>query len=449
MTTRSNRQAPSAALSQAERVGERIRRLRQERGLSQRDIAGPGVSAAYISRIEKGDREPSIRALRGLAERLGVSADLLETGRDAVDIMSCEVDVADAELELRFADNPAAAAEKFSRLLRAADAAGDRDTAGRARAGLGLSAAQRGDYDEAVELLESVMEAGSISYSTDPDVPAALARSYMAQGRCGEAILLLRRCLDELRDRESPRAAYVRLATFLSYALSDLGDLEGARQALDDALAAGEGFADAESRVRLYWSSARLAALAGDHAMARAQIRRAMGVFEQLEDVVHLARAHLLNVENLLSQGDIDGASEHLAIATTLLGAGSMRRDQAWLALLRAQVLIARGDHRAAQREAKQAVELSDDRELRGRAQTAAGEAFALHGSASKALEKFGCAERELLGGESRFLLALYERWSQLLEAEGRLEDALGVMRRATSLAGERNRSRIRAGRVS
>ena len=35
-----------------ETVGQRLRRLRLERGLSQRQLAAPGVSYAYISRIE-------------------------------------------------------------------------------------------------------------------------------------------------------------------------------------------------------------------------------------------------------------------------------------------------------------------------------------------------------------------------------------------------------------
>jgi transcriptional regulator with XRE-family HTH domain len=65
-----------------ETVGQRLRRLRLERGLSQRELSGPGVSYAYISRIEAGERQPSVKALRKLAEKLGVSPDYLETGRD-------------------------------------------------------------------------------------------------------------------------------------------------------------------------------------------------------------------------------------------------------------------------------------------------------------------------------------------------------------------------------
>src|ERR1700726_948157 len=63
-----------------ETIGERLKRLRLERGLSQRELAAPGVSYAYISRIEAGTRQPSVKALRRLAAKLGVSADYLETG---------------------------------------------------------------------------------------------------------------------------------------------------------------------------------------------------------------------------------------------------------------------------------------------------------------------------------------------------------------------------------
>src|SRR5947208_16003903 len=87
----------------AETVGERLRRLRLERGFSQRDLAEKGVSYAYISRIEGGARRPSVKALRMLARKLGVSADYLETGSELREVDERELRIADAELELRLA----------------------------------------------------------------------------------------------------------------------------------------------------------------------------------------------------------------------------------------------------------------------------------------------------------------------------------------------------------
>jgi len=101
---------------QAETIGQRLRRLRLERGLSQRELSERGVSYAYISRIEAGARRPSVKALRMLARKLGVSADYLETGSEIRDTDERELQIADAELELRLAENPEEAEAKLERL---------------------------------------------------------------------------------------------------------------------------------------------------------------------------------------------------------------------------------------------------------------------------------------------------------------------------------------------
>jgi transcriptional regulator with XRE-family HTH domain len=65
-----------------EDVGARLKRLRLAKGFSQRDLSSPGVSYAYISRIEAGARTPSVKALRKLARKLDVTVEYLETGSD-------------------------------------------------------------------------------------------------------------------------------------------------------------------------------------------------------------------------------------------------------------------------------------------------------------------------------------------------------------------------------
>jgi transcriptional regulator with XRE-family HTH domain len=67
----------------SETPGARIRRLRLERGLSQRQLAQPGVSYTYLSRIETDQRPASPTALRLLANKLGVLPEYLESGRTA------------------------------------------------------------------------------------------------------------------------------------------------------------------------------------------------------------------------------------------------------------------------------------------------------------------------------------------------------------------------------
>jgi transcriptional regulator with XRE-family HTH domain len=66
-------------------VGRRLREARIASGLSQRELAFPGCSAAYISRIEQGERTPSLQVLRELAERCDATETFLAWGREELD----------------------------------------------------------------------------------------------------------------------------------------------------------------------------------------------------------------------------------------------------------------------------------------------------------------------------------------------------------------------------
>ncbi len=65
-------------------VGRRLHEAREAAGLSQRELAFPGCSAAYISRIERGERVPSLQVLRELSGRTGVSEQMLAFGRETL-----------------------------------------------------------------------------------------------------------------------------------------------------------------------------------------------------------------------------------------------------------------------------------------------------------------------------------------------------------------------------
>src|SRR3954451_2190340 len=114
-----------------ETIGQRLRRVRIDRGLTQRALACDGVSHAHISRIEAGTREASVKALRLLAARLGVSADYLERGTDPLGRPQIARDLGDAELALRLAPDPAVGA-RLRELRDAAEEAGAPDLAARA-----------------------------------------------------------------------------------------------------------------------------------------------------------------------------------------------------------------------------------------------------------------------------------------------------------------------------
>jgi transcriptional regulator with XRE-family HTH domain len=61
-------------------IAARLRELRIEAGLSQRQLATDGVSHAYISRLESGQRVASLQAMIALARRLETTAERLVFG---------------------------------------------------------------------------------------------------------------------------------------------------------------------------------------------------------------------------------------------------------------------------------------------------------------------------------------------------------------------------------
>ncbi len=57
------------------RLGQNVRRLRVEKGLSQEAFAHEaGIHRTYVSDIERGARNPTILIVEKLAERLGATA---------------------------------------------------------------------------------------------------------------------------------------------------------------------------------------------------------------------------------------------------------------------------------------------------------------------------------------------------------------------------------------
>jgi transcriptional regulator with XRE-family HTH domain len=59
-------------------LGENVRRYRKLKGMTQEQLAlDAGMERSYVSDLERGQRNPSVRSLGRLAQALGVSPHLL------------------------------------------------------------------------------------------------------------------------------------------------------------------------------------------------------------------------------------------------------------------------------------------------------------------------------------------------------------------------------------
>jgi tetratricopeptide (TPR) repeat protein len=425
--------------SHRESIGERLRRLRAERGFSQRELSSPGVSYAYISRIEAGTRQPSVKALRKLARKLGVSPDYLETGAEVGDAERREIVLADAEIELRLAGAGGDAERRLGELLADAVEAGDRPAATRARIALGTAAASEGRIDEAAELLEDATADDGVTPVGRPDVFAQLGELYLARGETRRAADLFERCLADVT-AEAPEhtTARVRFATGLSHALSEAGDLERAQEFLDEVLGAREETTDPYRRVELYWSLARHSGADGRQAAALEHARRATALLDALDDTAQLGRAHLLCGSILLRRGDADAAQAQLQRAERIFETQPGFPDLALLRVEQARRAVFLGDGDEAVERSREALRLLGEtgHADRGAASVALAEGLALRGDTDAAAEAFRDAVDSFeQAGLVHDAAQAYRSWGRILREAGREQEALDALDRAAELA--------------
>ena len=422
--------------SAPETIGQRLKRLRLEQGLSQRELASPGVSYAYISRIEAGTRQPSVKALRRLGAKLGVSAEYLETGSMLDPAERRELRLADLELAIRLGESEGVE-ERLRELVDEALAAGDGACALRARVALASLALESGAFGYAVTLLEAALADEPFVPVDRFDIYAQLGRAYAGSGRADQAVELFERCLEEAEASGADAATSVRYATLLSYALSDAGDLARAERVVQDALDRAHETEDPYMRVRLYWSMARLAHQEGRAAVALTNVRKAIALLQATDDSFHLARAHILAAGITLSREDIASCERHLDHAEQLLGAHPAMEDAVEIKILRSRLAIRHGNATEAIALARETLDLVGDESPadEGLAFAALGDGLALAGENPGADEAYRRAA-DLLEAQGRWRDATQacRAWAQMLRATGHEEQALDVLDRATEL---------------
>jgi tetratricopeptide (TPR) repeat protein len=316
-------------------VGERLRVAREAAGLSQRQLAFTGCSPAYISRIESGDRIPSLQLLRELGRRLGISEDYLATGSDPRSAR--DTHVLEAEVALRLGDLELAES-LYTTMLE--ESSGDAERAV-ARAGFGEIAFRRSDPRLAIDHFEAAIELSG-SETLDPDVADSLGRTYTMMGELESAIGVFERGLEDAEADDDVLRA-VQFMVLLGQALIDAGDFDRAAELLGRALAIGKDFQSPGVRARLYWTQSRLHAERNEPEPAARYARAALEVLRTIEDTYRTGRAHQLLAHIELNRGRVEEALGTLEEGRPLLEAAGSPVERAQYRLEEARALAKLG----------------------------------------------------------------------------------------------------------
>jgi tetratricopeptide (TPR) repeat protein len=407
-------------------VGARLRAAREQSGLSQRALAFPGCSAAYLSRIEAGERTPSLQVLRELARRLGVREEYLATG--AARGRSSAEKLVEAEVALRL-DETELAERLFAEVLEGSEPGVEQ---GRALAGLGQLAFRQGDPARAIERFERALELAGEG-PPEPALADTLGRSYALMGRLEDAVALFKRVL-AAAEAVDDAIGRLRFTVLLANALIDQAEFAEAEALLAPTLEQAERSRDPLLRARLYWSQSRLHAEQDEPEQAASYARKALEILELTEHATYVARARQLLAHIELDRGEASEALTLLAEGRELM-LGASELEQAQYRLEEARALAALGEREQA---IKLALEVSGVMaraapEDAGRGFALLADLFASLGEAERAGELYELAVELLERNPNRYLVHAYTRYADFLQEQGRQDEAFRLLRKALS----------------
>lgn len=409
-------------------VGRRLKQARENAGLSQRQLSFPGCSPAYISRIEAGDRIPSLQLLREMGRRLGVSEDYLATGTERHDENAA---LLEAEISLRL-DEPERAGQLYTEALERATTSDERALA---LVGLGQVAYRKSKPREAISRLEEARAVARADLVDQPGWADTLGRAYASIDQINAAIRIFERSLSSAEER-ADAVESVRFAVLLANAYIDKTEFEAAEQLLERILTIAPDSKDPMFRARLYWSQSRLYAAREDHQRAARYARNALNLLELTEHNYYTAQAHQLLAHIELDRKQPEEAIELLEKGLALLTTGGTPVDIALFKLEQARALIQLDRHEEAASLAMDASETLADASPHngGRGYAVVAEVYSELGDRAKAIELYELAADVLSSHPSRYLLEVYEKLAELLEAEGQKDEALTVLKKAVSV---------------
>ncbi|TMJ96765.1 MAG: tetratricopeptide repeat protein [Actinobacteria bacterium] len=405
-------------------VGRRLKDARERSGLSQRQLAFPGCSPAYISRIEAGDRIPSLQLLRELGRRLGVTEDYLATGDSNSEVGR----LFEAEIALRLEDG-----ERAGELYTAALEDPSPQVQAEALEGLGLLALKDGDAKEAIRDLEEALRVSGDDACDRPVLAEHLGRAYASLGELAPAIAIFERCVDHFH-RTEDRIQAVRFGVLLGYALIDSGNFARAEEVIGRALIDGNDIKDPIARARLYWSQHKLRGEQGDLEEATRYGYLTLATLQATEDTLFIAIAHQGLAQAELDRGRPEEALRHLEQGWPLMMQSGSPVDKAHFRVEEARALARLG---RAEEAAALAMEITGQLsaarpEDAGRTYALLAEIFAELGDGARAKELYELAAEFLKpSNPSRYLVDVYTKLAQLEEQDGNKDEAFELMKKA------------------
>ncbi len=423
-------------------LGQRLRTLRKEQGLSQSDLAGDLVSPSYVSLIESGRRSPERDVLEGLADKLGCSVSYLESGVLPEEITEQRLALQFAEIAL--ANGSVGEAHQQFGELATSD---QKEIRLGAMWGLARTEEALGNLHVALTHRDALLAAARAG---EPGAPKLLqlligrCRLYRNAGDYSRSIEVGEEALREVRELGlEGTEEEIRLASTLVMAYWGRGDLFSAQHLAGQVIERAERLGSRTAQGNAYWNASLVAAARGQLALALELATKTLALLSESSQDRTLGGMRV-DYAWLLLQCDpprLDEADALLSRAHEVLSGLSLQQNLARCETEMARSALLHGEFAAAIATAEQAIarcpgtgatEL-DARVVRGLAMVMDGQAdegAAVVTEAASSLEQLGSP---LLAARA------YRELADALLKDDRSNEAITALQRAVGCAGVRS----------
>ncbi|WP_405773746.1 helix-turn-helix domain-containing protein [Streptomyces sp. NBC_00859] len=323
--------------------GRRLKSLRVERGLSQKALAGEGMSTGYLSRLERGERPPTERAATYLADRLGVPARdfeepaMLAAPTDLPSLLATAASTTEADVP------------QLTRSLREAlgsDENHSPELRWQALWLLARYAGRNGEHEEELQHLRELTELSDGLPRPELRVRARtqLARCLRGSGQVQESLRYAAGAARTAAEHDLPAHERVSALLALVSAEAEAGRLPEAAAHADELLELApqtSGTLPAEAR----WTCAMVRVRQGDHTTALKLLEEALAGLDSHDDLLLWLRLRMAAASMYLqiNPPHTHAAAERLREAEMVIGLVGTERHKQELLSLRARLAFDEG----------------------------------------------------------------------------------------------------------
>ncbi len=413
--------------------------------MTQSDVAGEGLSVAYVSRMESGQRRPTAKTLTELARKLGVPVEQLLGGGLAREADEIRLVLDYAELSLESGE-PQEASARLREAIERLDSCHIEGLSVRARFLQARTHEVLGHTDEAIVELENLL-GGGVTGLVRINVGTALSRVYRESGDLGRAVSTGEHVLAQLEESGLDNCdEAVQLAVTVAAAYFERGDAAHAVGICRSAITKADAIGSPTARAAAYWNASAMQARHGEIRDAIPLAERALALLSQGSDARNLGRlrTELGRLQLALDPPDVEEAQRNLQQAAEELAWSSASPvDRVWTHLGLAQARLLRGDL-VGSRELTTTVQfLSEGRAPLAEAEARAieGQSYAAEGDLTNAARSYQEAVHLLTGiGADKGAAQLWFDLADLLDQVGMADAARDAYRRAAASTGLRAR---------